>query len=157
MAGEKSRRIDLKAYKRQAKANMRKWQAIRIESLKAEFRELAWRCKIDSDSLPASAEDLLRQLALPDDFSKIVSFLGICSPKTLRIAAMALRLWNVMDSRVYMRTIKETFFDASGGLKPERLDVLFRRFHSKLQNEACRIKKENEQWVPFEKVKKYLD
>ena len=138
------------AYGRKAKADMRELQTMEIESLKKEYWMITRYAKLASDTLPKDAKELLESLAYPQDYKKIVQHLGTCSPKVRRIARHCLEAWNILDSRLFVKILKEAFFNGDGKLRSASLDGLFSEFHKTLLEEVRRVRREcrdSELWL----------
>ncbi len=109
-------------------------------------KEWAERCpKLE----PAEMKFVLRTVAVPEDYDKVVEHLGSCSPKTRRIADHALGLWEKVQPQISMITLKGAFFDERGKLKSHDIDALFREFngminyvHDRLAKDARIMKKD---------------
>ena len=109
--------------------------------VRRDFRRITMVAHLASDTLPSNPEEALKALALPEDYSKVVYHLGICSPKTRRIANRCLHIWNMMDSNDFMEIMRAVFFDKDGHLRKVPIDSLFADFLDALQQ---RRKDENE-------------
>ena len=101
--------------------------------IRRDFRRITMVAHLASDTLPRNPEEALKALALPEDYGKVIYHLGICCPKTRRIANRCLGIWNMMDSNDFMETMRAAFFDGEGRLRKTPIDRLFADFLDALQ------------------------
>lgn len=122
-----------------------------IERLRSDFRAVAKDAKMESERLISSTENALSFISIPPDYRKLLDAFGICSPKTRRLADLTLDIFDRMDSRVFMRILKDIFFEENT-LKPKEFHTLFADFHSALLEEIRTMKEEDRYIIPLYKV-----
>jgi hypothetical protein len=119
--------------------------------IQKDLRRLTLVAQLAADSLPASAEQVLRSLAVPADYQKIIDHMRLCPPKTRRIAIRCLEMWARMDSRDYMAVLKLSFFDSSGQLKSNDIGSLFSEFDRGLSEKNRETKRDMQSLRLWEK------
>jgi hypothetical protein len=122
-----------------------------INRLRSDFRAVAKDAKLEAERLGPMPGDL-PFMTIPADYRRILDGLGTCTPKTRRLASSTLKIFDRMDSRLFLRILKDAFFDTEGKLKPEDFHGLFLSFHSSLLEEIRTMRRESRYRIPLYKA-----
>jgi len=122
-----------------------------VRFLQREFKTLTIAAHMEPDLMPKDPKDVLDALAVPEDYKKIVRHIGICDPKTRRIAHHCVDMWSRINSGEYMQILRVSFFDENGRLRPDSLDKMFADFHAALLHKVQELEDFRKEWKQLEK------